>query len=200
MHGSPQATRDLDDLALTRRCADGDAAAQRELFERTRQQVHRTLYRVLGSNRYMEDLVQEAYVEAFRSIGTFRGDSTLRTWIDTIAARVVYRHLARRQLAPTGDDDLLAAPGCDGALERHTDARIALRQLYAILDRVDAKYRIAFTLHVIDGRPLKEVASIAGCSLMAIKNRIWRARRMIDKQAAREPALRDFVADLRPAT
>lgn len=171
--------------------------AQLELFERTRHQVHRTLYRVLGSNQQMEDLVQEAFIEAFRSIGSFRGESTLRTWVDTIAARVVYRHLSRRKLAPAPESELNAARGCDGELERHTDARVALRRLYGILDRVEPKYRIAFTLHVIDGRPLKEIAHIAGCSVMAVKNRIWRARQLVHKHALREPALRDFVTDLR---
>ena len=78
----------IDDLTLARRCASGDAAAQRAFYERERLQVHRTLYRVMGGNSHMEDLIQETFIEAFGAIASFRGGSTLHTWIDTIAARV----------------------------------------------------------------------------------------------------------------
>jgi RNA polymerase sigma-70 factor (ECF subfamily) len=194
---SPSLTQ-LDDQSLARRCAAGERAAQQAFFERERTQVHRTLYRVLGSNQNMEDLLQETFIEAFGSIHSFRGDSSLRTWIDTIAARVVYRHLSRRalKLAPLTCLDEHSAPRSD--LEMQTDARRALQQLYAMLDRVEPKYRIAYTLHVIDGRPLKEVAQITRISVMAVKNRIWRARHLVHERAARDPLLRDFVSAVRP--
>lgn len=195
----PPDPKTLDDVALTERCARGDAAAQHAFFERTRLQVHRTLFRVLGSNQHMEDLLQETFIETFRSLHAFRGEASLATWVDTIAARVVYRYLAkrRREALPLGAADELAGPSCDA--ERQLDARNALRHLYAMLDRVEPSYRIAYTLHVIDGRPLQEVARITGSSVMAIKNRIWRARRMVQARAERDPVLRDFVTAWRTA-
>jgi RNA polymerase sigma-70 factor (ECF subfamily) len=181
-----------DDLRLAERCAAGDPGAQRMFFERERAQVHRTLYRVLGSNRSMDDLIQETFIEAFAAIGAFRGESTLHTWIDTIAARVVYRHLRRRPpaAAPLSASEE-AATSEDP--ERGADARQALRQLYAMLDRIEPKYRIAYTLHVIDGRSLREVAQVARCSVMAVKNRVWRARQLVHARAERDPLLREFV-------
>jgi RNA polymerase sigma-70 factor, ECF subfamily len=186
----------LDDLTLAQRCAAGDAAAQRAFYERERLQVHRTLYRVMGSNSQMEDLIQETFIEAFAAVGSFRGASTLHTWIDTIAARVCYRHLARPRSAPLADERDERSL-CDYT-ERQADARTALRQLYAMLDRIEPKYRIAYTLHVIDGRPLAEVAKIARCSLMAVKNRVWRARQLVHARAHHDPVLRDFVLTSRP--
>jgi len=188
----------LDDMALAQRCAAGDEAAQRLFFERESVQVHRTLYRVLGSNRQMEDLIQETFIEAYNAIGSFRGASSLHTWIDTIAARVVYRHLARKAL-PTAPLTALAqepAPSTDP--ERQLGARRALHQLYAMLDGIEPKYRIAYTLHVIDGRPLQEVAQVSRCTVMAVKNRIWRARRLVQARAERDPVLREFITALRP--
>ncbi|MET0387577.1 MAG: sigma-70 family RNA polymerase sigma factor [Polyangiales bacterium] len=184
----------LDELSLAQRCAAGDLTAQHLFFERERHQVHRTLYRVLGSNQHMEDLLQETFIEVFGSLQHFRGESSLHTWVDTIAARVVYRHLARRrqQLAPLSAADEVRANG--GDLERQTDARHALRQLYGLLDRLEPKYRVAYTLHVIDGRPLKEIAAMTHCSVMAVKNRIWRARQWVHERAARDPVLRELVA------
>lgn len=199
MQPEPPDLETMDDLALTQRCAQGDAAAQHVFFDRTRLQIHRTLYRVLGSNQHMEDLLQETFIEAFRSLHAFRGDAALTTWVDTVAARVVYRYLAKRRREPlplmAADEPRAAA----GDAERQLDARNAVRHLYLMLDRVEPMYRIAYTLHVIDGRSLQEVARISGCSVMAVKNRIWRARRLVQARAERDPLLRDFIAAWRTA-
>ena len=181
------------DLQLATRCAAGDRAAQREFFHAQRVQVHRTLHRVLGSNAPMDDLIQETFVAAFRSLGSYRGESSLHTWIDTIATRVVYRHLARREPRPPQLQAVadLDAGGADP--ERRAQAREALRRLYALLDRIEPKYRIAFALHVIDGRSIRDVARATRSTSFTIKNRIWRARRLIEARAARDPLLREFL-------
>src|ERR1700722_20320359 len=87
-----------DDFELARRCVSGDPAAHRELFQRERRRVHVILYRVLGSNGDMEDLLQETFIEVFRSIPGFRGEAALGTWLDRIAVRVAYAHLTRRRV------------------------------------------------------------------------------------------------------
>ena len=78
-------------------------------------------------------------------------------------------------------------------------AREGLRRLYRILERLDAKQRIAFTLCAIDGRPQQEVASLMSASLVATKARIWRARREVDRLARLDPLLASLVADSREA-
>jgi RNA polymerase sigma-70 factor (ECF subfamily) len=185
-----------DERALCERCAAGDRDAQRAFIRLSRGQVHRTLYRVLGANWQMEDLIQETYVEALRAVGSFRGESSLNTWIDTIAARVVYRHLARRTPRhvplPVDEEEQGA-----GDLERERHAREALRRLYVLLDGIEPNYRIAYTLHVVDGRPIKEVARVTRVSTLAVKNRVWRARKMIHERAQRDPLLCEFLPRLR---
>ena len=159
--------------------------------------MHRTLFRVLGTNRHAEDLVQDTFIAVFNSIGSYRGESSLRTWIDTIAVRVTYRYLAQRdplahRLQPVPDLPM-AAPDP----EREAQAREAIRRLYAALDRVEPKYRIAYTLHVIDGRPLKDVARVTRASVLAVKNRVWRARRRVHELALRDPLLTEFLTHTR---
>src|SRR5262245_38006729 len=90
-----------DDLRLADRCVSGDRAAQRELFHREKRRVHGILYRVLGSNTDMEDLVQEAFIEVFRSLERFRGEALLSTWIDRITVRVAYAYLSQRRMPTT---------------------------------------------------------------------------------------------------
>ncbi len=187
--------RSSDELDLARRCAAGDPAAQRRLFHEQRIQVHRTLFRVLGSNRHMEDLIQDTFVAAFGSIASFRGESSLNTWIDTIAARVCYRYLSRREPRTAHLQAVADMPALSSDPERQAGTREALRRLYHVLDRIDPKYRIAYTLHVIDGRPVKEVARVTQSTVIAVKNRVWRARQMVEERARRDPLLVELLGN-----
>ena len=75
----------------------------------------------------------------------------------------------------------------------------AARRLYGELDQMDPTLRLAITLHVIDGRPVAEVAQIMDASVVATKTRVWRARRYLEKCAQRDPALAAFLSHV-PAT
>ncbi len=189
------ATRDQD-LALAQRAAEGDRGAQRELFVSQRKAVHHTLFRILGSNRDLEDLIQDAFLEIFRGIATFRGDSSLTRWCQTIATRTAYLAISRRR-PPAVDlaivEDIL--PGNDD-VRRLAHAREAARRLYAALDRLDPKQRVAFALAVVDGRPLSEVAQLTDSSVVAVKTRVWRARRELFKRAAKDNILAPFLAEM----
>jgi RNA polymerase sigma-70 factor, ECF subfamily len=164
-----------------------------EVFRRQKQRVHATLYRILGSNNDMDDLVQESFIEIFRSLPTFRGDALLSTWIDRITVRVAYAHIARRKPDTVRLSLVPEAPSSDANAEERATAREAARRLYAILDRIEPNQRIAYTLHVIDGRPIPEVAGIMNASVVTTKVRAWRAARIVEKRALHDPLLAGFV-------
>jgi RNA polymerase sigma-70 factor, ECF subfamily len=189
------AFRAVTDLALADRCVSGDRAAQRELFQREKRRVHATLFRVLGSNGEMEDLLQEAFFEVFKSLARFRGEARLSTWIDRITVRVAYGHLTRRRPRAARLESVPEMPAHDPSAEQRVAMRQAARRLYEVLDHLDAKLRLAFTLHALDGRPLAEVAELMGASLMATKTRVWRARRVVEKYARKDPHLAEFLAE-----
>jgi RNA polymerase sigma-70 factor, ECF subfamily len=182
------------DLELARRCAGGDITAQRQLFREHRSRVHRTLYRILGSNLDMEDLVQDTFVEVFRSLDHFRGEAKLSTWIARITTRVALHHIGRRR-PPAQSLDATALEVSAGApsAEQIALVREAAARLYQALDRIDPVQRVAFALHVVEGLPLREVAEITDSSLVATKTRVWRARREIERRARRDPLLAAFV-------
>lgn len=195
MAAPQRAARDLD-LDLARRASGGDREAQRELFHAHRAGVHHTLYRILGSNRDLEDLVQDAFLEIFRGLPSFRGDSTLARWCQTIATRTAYLAISRRK-PPSVDlalveDDL----SDDSDTRRHVQVREAARRLYAALERVEARQRIAFALAVIDGCSLADVAQLTDSSVVAVKTRVWRARRDLMKRASRDPVLASYLEEL----
>jgi RNA polymerase sigma-70 factor (ECF subfamily) len=185
------------DLELARRAATGDRVAQRVLFVEQRVQVHRALFRVLGSNREIEDLIQDAFIEIFRALPSFRGDSSLARWCQTIAMRVAYLALSRRK-PPAVELALVEEVVADDTdVPRQARAREAARRLYAALDRIDVKHRIAFALAVIDGRSLAEVAALTEVSVVAVKTRVWRARRQLMHRAGKDAVLTAYLHDLR---
>jgi RNA polymerase sigma-70 factor (ECF subfamily) len=191
-----QAVRDQD-LALARRAAEGDRGAQRELFQTQKQSVHHTLFRILGANHDIEDLLQDSFLEIFRALPSFRGDSTLTRWCQTIATRIAYLSISRRKPTPIDlevVEDYVANHDPDA--HRLAHAREAARRLYVALERMDGKHRIAFALAVIDGLSLGEVAQLTESSTVAVKTRVWRARRELFKRAKKDPVLSGYLEEL----
>ena len=186
------------DVAIARRAAGGDRAAQRDLFLAQRAGVHHTLFRILGSNhRDLEDLVQDAFFEIFRSLASFRGDSGLASWCKTIATRSAYLAISKRR--PLSVELSLVenvVADTDPDARRVAIARDAARRLYAALDRIDARRRIAFALVVIDGLSIAEVAQLTDSTATGVKTRVWRARHELFKRAQNDPVLRDYLSDL----
>ncbi len=193
--GSISAARELD-LALAQRAAGGDRAAQRELFGLQKTSVHHTLYRILGNNREIEDLVQDAFLEIFRALPSFRGDSTLTRWCQTIATRTAYLSISRRK--PPSVDLAMIEEIIPGHSNTHRIAQMreAARRLYAALERIDAKQRIAFALAVIDGLTLAEVAHLTETTVVAVKTRVWRARKDLMKRARKDAVLSAYLDEL----
>ena len=181
------------DLALAQRCVQGDVSAQRELYHREKRRVHAVLHRLLGSNAHMEDLIQESFFQIFRSLHGFRGEATLGTWIDRCAVRVGYAHIASKKLRAVAIDDVHEPESHAPSAESVRRAREATRRLYRSLDRIEPKQRVAFVLHVVEGRPMAEVALLMDASVVATKVRVWRARRFLEARARRDPWLADFV-------
>jgi len=194
--GYPASAAREHDLELARRAASGERAAQRELFLEQRTNVHRALFRILGSNRELEDLLQDAFIEIFRALPSFRGDSTLGRWCQTITIRIAYLTISRRR--PPGVDLALVeeSVSSDVDVRRHVVAREATRRLYAALDRIEPKQRIAFALAVIDGKSLTDVAELTETSMFAVKTRVWRARRELMRRARKDAVLSAYLDEL----
>lgn len=199
MGTAPAVVRDHD-RDLARRAAAGDRGAQRELFQAQRSGVHHALFRILGSNRDLEDLIQDAFLEIFRALPSFRGDSTLSRWCQTIATRVAYLAISRRR--PQAVDLALVEEFVPDQTDtrRQVMARDAARRLYATLDKIEPKQRVAFALAVIDGRPLAEVAELTESSVFAVKTRVWRARKDLMRRVAKDAVLSSYVGDLEGAS
>ena len=186
-------TEPADDGELVAACIDGDRQAQRTLFRREYARVHATVYRILGSSRDVDDLVQETFIAVFRALPAFRGDARLATWIDRIAVRGVFHHLRTKKGTSTIALDTLGDLDGGGRVDDQAQARDGLRRLYAALAKLTPEARTAYALYAIDGRTIKEVAEITGSTRITAKTRIWRARREVEKRAAADPVLAELL-------
>jgi len=181
-----------DDGELIRACIEGDQTAQRALFRREYPRVHATVYRILGSSRDVDDLVQETFIAVFRALPGFRGDARLSSWIDRIAVRGVFHHL-RLKKTQTIALETIAEVDSGARVDEQAHARDGLRRLYAVLARLTPEARAAFALYAIDGRSIREIADLTGSTRITAKTRIWRARREVERRAAEDPVLAELL-------
>ena len=182
-----------DERALIAACLRREPAAERVLFRREYPRVNATVYRLVGTKHETDDLVQETFIAVFRALPQFRAESKLSTWIDRIAVRAVFQHIEARKRQPLPLEVVPEPEDHGGALDDRVRAREGLRQLYRVLDALPADARMAFALYAIDGRSIADVAALTRTTAIAAKVRIWRARREVEKRAAKNVTLREFL-------
>lgn len=172
-------------------CRRGDREAQDAVLRAHAEILERLISRLIGPHADVDDLLQETFAIAIEAFGGFRGEASVRTWLHRIAVNVVRHHLRKpqrkRQVAL--DESMLPATAPAG-LESIASSDTA-RALYEHLDEIDSVKRIALVLHVIDERPIAEVAALMGASHAATKSRIFWARRSLLKRLRRDPRFAD---------
>jgi RNA polymerase sigma-70 factor (ECF subfamily) len=187
------------DLALVEACSAGEPGALDHLYATHVGNVERTIGRLVGATPDLEDLVQQTFVEALRTLRAYRGIASLRTWFARIAVHVVARHLrahkVRRHVALEAvPDEALPAPETDP--DHHLDEHRIGPRLHALLDRIAPKKRIALVLFAVEGLPAAEVATLMGATETATRSRVFFARRELRALIAQDPALSAHVRDL----
>jgi RNA polymerase sigma-70 factor, ECF subfamily len=183
------------DSALAERAVQGDRAAQREIFHALKSALHATLYRVLGSNEHLEDLLQDVFVEVFRSLPRYRGEAKLTTWAGPIAARVAFHYLRSKRARAAEKAGAPFRLHLVGSPEDDAQHREGLQRLYRLLRSMNPEQHIAFALFAIDGRSIEEVAELTGVTSVAAKSRISRARRKLWAAARKDRVLASYLAE-----
>lgn len=190
-----ESTAEGDDLRLAEALRLGTESAYEELLGRFQQPVYNLAIRLLGDSTEAADVVQEVFLKVFRNIGSFRGHSTLKTWIYRItvneahnARRWFFRHRRREVELDTNPDDTRhwkeAIPDrrrspYEVAVEREQHVMIE-----AALDRLNPIFREAVVLRDITGLSYEEIAEILNVSLGTVKSRILRGREALREQLA----------------
>lgn len=154
--------------------ASGDVAAFRLLYDRHFDFVSRQVGRVMGPGGELEDVVQEVFVQVFRSLHSYRNESKFTTWLYRVAYNVTISHLRKTpRTVELADWRALREPTSQW---NKLEARDMCRVLYAALEQVPGDQREAFLLFEVEGLKLREIAELTGESINTIAARVRRTR------------------------
>jgi len=181
------------------RAKEGDAECFEMLYGMHKRRVYSLTLRMTGNTAEAEDLTQEAFLQLYRKIGTFRGESAFSTWLHRLAVNVVLMHLRKKGLPEVSLEEAMEPQQEDGP-KKDVGARDNV--LAGSIDRVNLEraieslppgYRIIFVLHDVEGYEHNEVAEMMGCSIGNSKSQLHKARmklRDLLKQSRAERAAR----------
>ena len=164
------------------RAKGGDAEAFEGLYGLHKRRVYSLCLRMTGNTAEAEDLTQEAFLQLYRKIATFRGESAFSTWLHRLAVNVVLMHLRKKGLPEISLDEALEPQHEDGP-KKDIGARDNV--LAGSIDRVNLEraieslppgYRIIFVLHDVEGYEHNEIAEMMGCSIGNSKSQLHKAR------------------------
>ncbi len=187
-----------EDMRLVERFNQGDSSAFSELFARHQKDVARLVVRMLGSAVDAQDVLQEVFLQVFRSLPEFRGNSRLSTWIYRVAVNVVlmHRRAARSRPFLAGAD--LAPPPLDPAPLPDEQVELSMRvaALERLMARLSEKKRTVFILHELQGLTPFEIAEIVGAPVLTVRTRLFYARRELLSLIGRDDSLSHLHAEL----
>jgi RNA polymerase sigma-70 factor, ECF subfamily len=166
------------DLDLCRLAATGNLAAFEMLYQRYHRRTYSLCLRMTGSQTEAEDLTQEAFIQLFRKVGSFRGESAFSTWLHRLTVNQVLMHFRRRSVKneKTSEDGEMPEQAVHGTANPNRMPvvdRIALKKAIAELPN---GYRRVFVLHDVEGFEHEEVARLMGISVGTSKSQLHKAR------------------------
>jgi RNA polymerase sigma-70 factor (ECF subfamily) len=188
-----------DELRFIQRLCDRDERAFNELVELYQDRVFRLVFRMLGRREEAEDLVQEVFVQVFKAVGTFRGDSKLATWVYRIAVNLCknrVKYLWRRKSDAQDEFDhaqerrsMQSASGLTSGEMAGPDQVVQGYQLEVIIkhciSELEPDFSEVLVLRDVEGLTYEEITEITGLAEGTVKSRIHRARTTLKAKVER---------------
>src|SRR4029077_14013110 len=180
---APQAPKALTEAEAIRLAQAGNAAAFEFLYELHSRRVYALCLRMVNNPSDAEDLMQEAFLQLFRKIATFRGESAFSTWSHRMTVNVVLMRLRKKSLPAaslehtTDPDEETGGPRKDiGAPDLKLSGAVDRVNLERAIGQLPPGYRIVFVLHDVQGYEHNEIADIMDCSVGNSKSQLHKAR------------------------
>jgi RNA polymerase sigma-70 factor (ECF subfamily) len=166
------------DYALAQKAANGDNNAFEQLFRRHNRRVYSLCLRMTNNASEAEDLSQEVFIQLFRKIGSFRGDSAFTTWLHRLTVNQVLMHFRKKSVkleftTDEGETPVQIVVGTANPNAMPVVERLALEKA---IGQLPPGYRAVFTLHDMEGHEHEEIARMLGCSVGTSKSQLHKAR------------------------
>jgi len=174
--------RDNSQLSLVRRAQAGDEQAFATLFQQHKSRVYSVCLLMTKDVAEAEDLTQEAFLQVFRTVGSFRGEAAFSTWLYRVAVNTVLMKLRRRKSPPTISIDEPVSPESPSL---HRDFGRNDLELTGVVDRIALRRALAqlpegcrtiFSLHEVEGYQHHEIAQLLDCSIGNSKSQLHKAK------------------------
>jgi RNA polymerase sigma-70 factor, ECF subfamily len=180
----PRQSKDVSEAQAIERAKQGDAEAFQVLYDMHKRRVYSLCLRMTANTAEAEDLAQEAFLQLFRKIGTFRGESAFSTWLHRLSVNVVLMHLRKKGLPVVSLEETTQGSGGEedtpkkdfGAEDVALAGSIDRLQLQRAVESLPPGYRTIFVLHDVAGYEHNEIATIVGCSIGNSKSQLHKAR------------------------
>jgi len=178
-----RSSNEFNEADAIERAKQGDAEAFQALYDRHKRRVYSLCLRMTANTAEAEDLAQEAFLQLYRKIGTFRGESAFSTWLHRLSVNVVLMHLRKKSLPVVSLEETTQGGGEEetpkkdfGADDVALAGSIDRLQLQRAVDSLPPGYRTIFVLHDVEGYEHNEIAGIVGCSIGNSKSQLHKAR------------------------
>ncbi len=161
----------------------GEREMYRQLMEKYQKAVFAAIIRIIGSHHEVEDLVQETFWQAYRSLGRFRGDARFSTWLVRIAKNKAIDYHRRRKHSSRSQEEYTGFIGRSRLSYEEGPEDILLakerrEQIHSCLEQLPLYYQQVLQLYYLEDLSYKEMALEAGVPLKTIESRIYRARKL----------------------
>jgi len=182
---------ETEDKSEIQRALEGDQRAYTVILKRYRATIYNLIFKMVRNKEETEDLVQEAFIKAFASLGTFNEEYAFSTWLYKIAINNCIDHFRKRRLKTFSIDTPIQSK--DGEITREfsdttfsPDNKILSKEknelIAEAIERLPEKYRTSILLRHQEERSYEEISQILGIPLGTVKARIFRAREILKKE------------------
>ena len=171
------------DVELARVAGNGNMAAFEEIYKRHHRRVYSVCLRMLQNASEAEDLTQDVFIQLYRKISSFRGDSAFTTWLHRMTVNQVLMHFRKRNVkfektTEEGETPVQIVSGTSNPERMRIVDKIALDNA---IEQLPTGYKNVFVLHDVEGFEHEEVARILGCSVGTSKSQLHKARLKLQK-------------------
>ncbi|MDO6427422.1 RNA polymerase sigma factor RpoE [Thalassotalea sp. 1_MG-2023] len=179
------------DQELVERVQRGDKNAYNLLVTKYQNKVANLVSRYVRNHSDVPDIVQEAFIKAYRALPNFRGDSAFYTWLYRIAVNCAKNHMVSSGRKPPGTDveieDAEIYDSGDALRENASPEKLLLtkeikKMVFSTIEQLPDDLRTAINLRELEGLSYEEIATIMECPVGTVRSRIFRAREAVDKK------------------
>ncbi|MGB5371952.1 MAG: RNA polymerase sigma factor [Flavobacteriaceae bacterium] len=165
-------------------CIEGKQSAQLEVYNRYYKAMFNTAIRIVKDSTEAEDVMQESFLSAFTKLQTFKGEVTFGSWLKRIVVNnSIYHYRKQKKKNEVALEDIMyKVEDNDGIDSNHVFTELKAQQVMETMKRLKDSYRIALTLHLIEGYDHDEISSIMNISYANCRTTISRAKESLRKQ------------------